>query len=266
MYHVTIFFSQASSMYVPPTFRQTKKCNLKINNLCDEFLHIDETPEAHLKEKCVHVNQTCLCIRTPVLCQKSCMRKSVTCVCIVQDLNGDMKYEKVYKNENVGDSSIARHAEMFFISDEQLRKELQPNQVITIFLTFQPCHYSGGHHKPSNMSCTESLIYFNDKILKPLHICLKIRFAYLYRAHWKLIENKYEEMVYNANVGLKLLLDNFDVKVIDENDIHHLIPYFDENTKEMWNDSNYVSIIQQRKPLQDFITNYLESTKNPTHM
>lgn len=253
-------------MYVPPTFRQTKKCDLKINNLCDEFLHIDETPEADIEEKCVFINQICSCMTKSVSYQKSCMRKSVTCVCIIKDVNGNKKYEKVYKNENMRDSSLARHAEMFFISDHHLREQLETNQIITLYLTFQPCHYSGGHYRPNNMSCTESLIHFNHKVLEPLNISLKIRFAYLYRAHWKIIEQKYEEMVHNANVGLKLLLDNFDVKVIDDKDITELIPYFDENTKKMWYNSCYNSIIQQRKPLQDFITNFLENTRNPTHM
>lgn len=266
MYCCTIFFSSASSMYVPPTFRQKQKCNTKINNLCDEFLHIDETPEANIEKKCIHETQVCSCISQPVFDRKCCMRKSVTCVCIVTDADGNKQYEQVYKNENVGESSVARHAEMFFISDKYLREHLKSNQIITLYLTYQPCHYSGGHQRANNMSCTESLIHFNRKVLAPLNILLKIKFAYLYRAHWKLIELKYENMISNANIGLKLLLDNFDVQVMDDDDIAKLIPYFDENTKKMWDNSCFTSILQERKPLQDFTTKFLEKTRNPIHM
>lgn len=235
-------------MYVPPTFRMScKNDDLKICNLCDEFLHIDATPEAYITQHCV---------KSPC-----CVRKSVTCVCIVKNDKNEKVYGKVYKNQVFTSSFLARHAEMFFVSDPDLRQLLTHRQTITLYLTYQPCHFSGGHYKLSNISCTESLRQFHEKILSPLNIDLKIRFAYLYRAHWETYAYKYKRMIDNANDGLRLLLNCFDVDVLRYHDLQELVDYFDTNTFEQWNRGYFDEILSRRKPLEDFISNYLMNCK-----
>jgi hypothetical protein len=239
-------------MYVPPTFRISCNNELKICNLCDEFLHVDQTPEAHLAQHCVQ--------------SPCCVRKSVTCVCIVKNERNEKVYGKVYKNELFTSSCLARHAEMFFVSDTELRKILTNGQTITLYLTYQPCHFSGGHYKLSNISCTESLQQFKEKILSPLKIDLKIRFSYLYRAHWETYPYKYRRMIDNANHGLRLLLYSFDVDVLRCNDLKELVDYFDPNTLDQWNRGYFDEILLQRKPLEDFISNYLVHCKLTKHV
>lgn len=230
-------------MYVPPTFRSRQNRDLTISNLCDEFLHIEETPEADLCQVCVECN--------------CCVRKSVTCVSIVKDKDDKTVYGKVYKNELFSSSQFARHAEMFFISDTDLRDILDHDQVITLYLTYQPCHFSGGHYKTNHISCTESLQYFHEKVLKPFNICVKIRFAYLYRAHWRSQDTKYDQMIMNANIGLKILIDNFDVNVLKYCDLLQLVPYFSAETKNKWDVGYFDKLIAERKSLEDFISNYI---------
>ena len=232
-------------MYVPPTFKQNDNNELEICDLCDEYLHIDDTPEAKIKEICTN----CVC----------CIRKSVTCVCIVKNKTHEIIYSKVYKNKIMESSQLARHAEMFFISDVKLREILDFNQVITLYLTYQPCHYSGGHYKPSTNSCTEALCHFNEKILKYYDIKLKIRFAYLYRAHWVMSNCKYSSMIQNANDGLKILLNTFDVDVMRSEDIAEIQQHLSSNMKKKLSSGFFDKILEARIDLEEFISRYLSN-------
>ena len=84
---------------------------------------------------------------------------------------------------------------------------------MNIYLTYQPCHFSGGHYRKSNNSCTESLIQYYNNVLKPYSISANIRFGYLYRAHWT-ESPKYVIMIKNAQEGIKLLREYFDLDII----------------------------------------------------
>ena len=73
-------FYNYSIMYVAPALRN--EVHYEITNLCDEFLHIDNTPEANMQEYCI----TC-----------SCARKSVTCIATVT--KDDFRiYSCIYNN------------------------------------------------------------------------------------------------------------------------------------------------------------------------
>lgn len=241
----TSFFSAFTSMYVPPTFRNVT-FNEEITNLCDEFLHIDDTPEANIEEICVKCD---------------CMRKKVTCICLISDHEGNCIFSKVYKNKHLLFSNTARHAEMFFISDVEVRKVLKYNCSITLFLTYQPCHYSGGHDRTNNISCTEALIHFSDKILRPLHCSLKIKFAYLYRAHWKDNNPKYEIMIKNSNTGLKMLLESFECEVMRYPDFEILKHHFNMQTMIEWQSGTYTELISKRKSMESFLQKYIDDVR-----
>jgi hypothetical protein len=227
-------------MYVPPSLR----CNGKqsITDFCDEFLHIDETPEANVPEFCIKCEKAC----------DRCKRKSVTCVAILEKDEKTI-YQSIYKNRPANTRN-AIHAEVFMIYDEELRKKLDFNQTLTLYLTFQPCHFSGGHYKAKQNSCTEALLQFQDKILKPLDINLCIKFSYMYRAHWIMESDQYDEMIENAKRGLRLLKENCDVKIMTEIDFLRM----KEISKSDITDNDLKNVMKYRKPLQYFLENTLE--------
>jgi hypothetical protein len=232
-------------MYIPPNLRCDEE--YKINDLCDEFLHVDETPEGHIEQYCVGCN---------------CTRKSVTCICILTDVNGNEVYSKVYKNKNNIITKSAIHAETFLVYDNKLRLKLDKEQIMTLYLTYQPCHFSGGHFKATQVSCTESLLHFHEKHLKSLNISLRIKFGYIYRAHWMMNEKKYDTMIANSNAGLRILLNHFEVEVLKEEDVKKLVKFFDCKTLDLWNSGYYKKTFQNRKKLERFIDNFLYLTKN----
>ena len=223
-----------------------KRCD-QITNLCDEFLHIDETPEANVIESC------CYC--------KCCKRKSVTCVAV---LSRDDKiiFDRVYKNRPVHGMN-AIHAERLMINDSDLISNLDTDQTLTLYLTLQPCHYSGGHVKAKDISCTNALIAFHERWLKPLNVKVSIRFAYLYRAHWTIDCRKYEAMIINSNIGLKLLTKYFDVDVMKDFDV--LYKYCSDEEKKRWDMGEYSEILIKRNRLQQFMIDFLNQTKSSNH-
>lgn len=220
-------------MYVPPTLRINE--NQKIENLCDEFLHVDETPEANVTGFCIGCK---------------CIRKSVTC--IARLLEGDEEvYSCVYKNKSI-DKSSAVHAEMFMMYDTKLRDSFKHGQKLEIYLTFQPCHFSGGHYKHNNISCTESLLQFHEKVLAPFDIQVTIYFGYIYRAHW--INAKYDPMIQNAINGIRLLQSKFTLKPLEH--INVLYKFCDEQVQNQWDRGEFVELLLRRKELVNFMKHF----------
>lgn len=213
-----------------------------ITNLCDEFLHIDSTPEADICEHCV----ACKCVR-----------KSVTCLVCVRE-NDQEVYTNIYKNQGFKDYASAVHAEAFFINDAYLRTILRNNQVITLYLTYQPCHYSGGHFRAKQISCTVSLIHFYEKHLKPLNIELHIKFAYIYRAHW-CMNDKYKSMIQNSIDGLKLLSQYAKLSVLKENDLCFIRKFCSPDIICKLDNGYFDEILFKRKKIEAFMTVFLEN-------
>ncbi len=226
-------------MYVPPTLRQVH--DEKITNLCDEFLHIDETPEAHITKLCV---------------SHQCRRKSVTCIARILEQNEEI-YVGIYKNDAIHQRNSI-HAEIFMTVDTVLRQHLKENRQLIMYLTFQPCHFSGGHRRQSHKSCTEHLIQFYLKNLKPLNMSLIIKIGYIYRAHWTM-EPQYYSMIQNAIVGLKMLLQYFKIEVIGDGDMEFLLKCSDEKVQKKWNNGDYLELMRKRKSLESFMTQFIES-------
>tara|TARA_B100001741_G_C16554523_1_gene601661 strand:- start:3016 stop:3702 length:687 start_codon:yes stop_codon:yes gene_type:complete len=225
-------------MYVAPALRN--EVHLQITNLCDEFFHIDDTPEAKIQSFCVGCN---------------CIRKSVTCVATLSQ-NNNQVYSCVYKNKVIEDGS-AIHAEMFLIGDTTLRSKLNQDQVLTLYLTFQPCHFSGGHRKISSTSCTEALRQFYYKTLEPLNIELIVKFGYIYRAHWIKTPLRYMPMIENARSGLKILKTFANVQIIDERDYKTLYNFCDDTNKKAWNNGEFDDLFNKRIELVLFMKDFL---------
>tara|TARA_Y100000746_G_C15466857_1_gene434366 strand:+ start:629 stop:1354 length:726 start_codon:yes stop_codon:yes gene_type:complete len=231
-------------MYIPPILRNTLNKDIPtIENLCDEFLHIDDTPEANVCHCCSENN--------------TCVRKSVTCVVILKK-DEDEIYSKVYKNKSFQDAP-AIHAEIFVISDQELKSKLDYNQSLCMYLTFQPCHYSGGHNRVKKGSCTESIQRYYLNVLKPFNISLHIKFAYLYRAHWIDIDPKYTIMIENAKKGLKILSSFAKISVIDSDDINILKKFCNHDTQKKLNSGHYDTLILNRSKIVRFIENFLQT-------
>lgn len=229
-------------MYIPPSLRCT--LSHEITNLCDEYFHIDETPEASVPVFCI--NSSC------------CIRKSVTCIVYLTNRLGDFIYSKVYKNKHI-DESYAVHAEMFMIYDNYLREKLQKNQTLTLYLTYQPCHFSGGKIKHSQLSCTKSIEQFYEKILQPLNISLVIKFAYIYRAHWMNAPFRFQNMIQNAVEGLHILKKCAKLEIIDKDDWPIIYHHCSEQVKKEWDEGKYDLLLQERKKLTLFIKSFLEN-------
>ena len=237
-------------MYIPPTLRVDTSDFNKITNLCEEFLHIDETPEAKISTCCV---------------LNKCVRKSVTCIARLtggeyNDKNDKRKkediYTALYKNKVIREN-MAVHAEMFAIYDTELRRHLKSGQVLTLYLTFQPCHFSGGHYKMKPTSCTEALIHFFEKTLAPLGIKLRIKFGYIYRAHWITAHARYNEMITNATQGLIRLSKCAEIGVIKREDISVLYNFFDAKTKRSWDAGDFEELMEKRHQLTEFMETFL---------
>lgn len=230
----TLFFCSPTIMYVPPTLRESRLSH--IHNLCDEFLHIEATPEAGLPDVCA-----CLC---------RCRRKSVTCVAVLTDENERIVYQALYKNSS---ARPAVHAETFLIYDDELRKHILQGKILTLLMTYQPFHYSGGHWRVSSLSCTESLIHFYNKHLAPHGVRVRIKVAYLYRAHWVAAPSKYCVMIENARTGLRLLMETFpDVTMINRDDVEWLLPFFDADVRSRWDRGEFEGVFEWRQALMEF--------------
>ena len=230
-------------MYVPPALRN-ENINLKIENLCDEFFHIEAIPEVNMKETCTECNK--------------CRRKSVTCVLRLCNSTDECIYDKIYKNKSTDKERFAIHAESFIVSDTQLRKKLSSNQKLHLYLTYQPCHFSGGHFRVRNISCTELLIQFYEKVLQPFGIQVTIHFSYLYRAHWEQISPKYDQMILNSIEGIKLTKRFFKLRVMTREDYLLLTQYCSEQEKTKFFDGYYDGILEERNPLITFFQNVID--------
>lgn len=237
-------------MYVPPFAR--KECPpgaatpTVITNLCDEFLHVDETPEARVAQVCA--------------CSRACARKSVSCIARLTDEAGREVYARVYKNRALfGHARV--HAEMLMIHDNEVATALARGHTLTLYLTYQPCHFSGGHgqrHRATRLSCTMALIRFFERHMQPLGVQLVVRFSYIYRAHWETADRKYDEMIANARVGIQLLSRIATLRVMDEIDYSVLYRFCDESEQEKWDAGAYREVLAARARLNPFLCEVLD--------
>ena len=171
-----------------------------LDEYCGGVFHLEESVEMSLPT-------TCLCEGV------QCLRKSVTCIVQLVDLKtGEQIFVSTYRNrKQFGNYTV--HAEKLMIWDWNCLNAIRSSddaRVMTLYLTYQPCHYSGGHTRPSTISCTEELLKYKIRELDKHNIQLHIKVAYIYRAFWNpdKIERKYWRMIENAQNGIRLLKEN----------------------------------------------------------
>lgn len=197
-----------------------------IEQFCQAFWHIRETPEGGFAATCLNNNK---CSTKPA---------------IVLLVYGD--YIARYSN-----CADRYHAEDFIYQDLQLLNLLNSTikQKLLLYITLQPCHYSS---KDMKKSCTVNLIEF----AKQHNVEMEIVITYPYRTHWKILSQedhaKYDVAIKNAGAGLKLLVQHFKVRAMSFKDWKYLMKFADkfEINNEKLNQRNAMdlycaSIIQQ---------------------
>lgn len=171
---------------------------------CAAFYHIEDTPEAGQPEMC--------------LCRRPCPRKTVCLIARLQRASDDGGWREAYLARYVncyrGSGTTNLHAEHFLTQDPQLDAAVRglggPGR-LTLYLTYQPCHKSGGHDVATMgsayTSCTELLIRHLRTHLAPHGVEIDVAVAYIYRAHWRegMYPKKYAPVVASAREGLRLL-------------------------------------------------------------
>ena len=139
-------------------------------------------------------------------------------------------YTARYMNCYRGSERDNYHAEQFMLEDEELATSIATSPALSadspegaggrlsVFLTYQPCHFSGGHvkniGKAVTTSCTNRLLEWNRSTLRPAGVTLTILLPKIYRAHWeddgfhKTADEKkhYGARAEKSREGLKLLL------------------------------------------------------------
>lgn len=230
-------------MYVAPHLNgRVHEC---ITNACDEFLHIEPIYERTIEEQCA--------------CHMTCIRKSVTCVACVFASDGTLKTTRIFKNSHSKRHGSV-HAEHFLIQDASLRASFEKDARLMLYMTYQPCHFSGGHFTPSRVSCTESLLLFSNNILKPLNMSLTIKISQLYRVYWRQHHARYDPMVRNANLGLRLLQSDCEIGFLEERDIIFLSRFFSPSERERYVSGAFTEIIAKRSQLLEKMNELLITT------
>lgn len=184
-------------------------------NLCKYFHRISECPESDAR---------CSCICKDPQCQ----RKSVCCVARYR--RGDTELIRTYVNLSIR-KGVVKHAEQLFVEDRSFEEVIReaPGGTLTLYLTFQPCHFSGGNtNHVTNISCTVSLKEYFSLILEPLGVALFIKVANLYRAHWRrATEMKtHWRNIRNAEAGIHILRTFADVDSFSSTDWSYIESLF----------------------------------------
>jgi hypothetical protein len=220
----------------PHVLRQRDGCPPLLGTsreFCAAFFHLEDTPEAGLAELCLREGG-----------QGKCARKDVVCVARLQHNPADKAatagdktpawrdiYVARYHNCFRGGTERNLHAENFLTRDEKLLAALQDLGDLTddgailgtarliLYLTYQPCHNSGGHYGAGGhaISCTRVILDWVSRVLVPAGVPLFIRVAYTYRAHWNVgaggAPEKYRQPVMAAREGLRLLAEHSGVEL-----------------------------------------------------
>ena len=112
--------------------------------------------------------------------RNSCARKTVTCVAAI--FSGDVCIYTTY-HHNMRLWNGTQHAEKTTLEDEAsgLPVQSHPGCRLVLYITYNPCHFSGGHRVPHNKSCTDHILAFKAQY----QIEISIKISYTYRAHWR---------------------------------------------------------------------------------
>jgi hypothetical protein len=168
-----------------------------------------------------------------------------------------------YMNCYRGSEKDNYHAEQFMLEDSGLDAAVQTSPALlsapaasngaagrmSVYLTYQPCHFSGGHvkniGKAVTTSCTNRLLEWLRNTLRPAGITLTVYLPKVYRAHWEddgfhktEDERKhYGQRADKAREGLKLLMaePGCDVQMMGPDDWQWLLGLCDPYVLEEYN-------------------------------
>ena len=162
------------------------------------------------------------------------------------------------------------HAEKFWVESTMFREHLQNKRPssVHLFMKNHPCHHSGGNArrypngylfngKSDMRSCTEIVIEFYNKMLKPNGVSLHIHVASLYKAFWKNATREDDRTTSeNSRRGLQLLLQaNID---IDRIYLNHWMQLANLCTKPIKIENMFTP---HRLRMDEFINEFIESEK-----
>ena len=247
---------------------------------CASFFHIEPTPEAGVGELCL--GAACGELACPRKTVVGVARLQQQLEPIGTEIPGwkDV-YTARYFNCWQGGSEANLHAETFLLKDKGLQAAmaalpLQEAGVdgadgahgradatkgaadaapaggsatvapvrgrLLLYLTYQPCHHSGGHKKRGmgehGTSCTELLLRHVADVLRPARVQLVIRLPYLYRAHWETggYDRKYAPAVLAARRGLELLANEPGIELASfaPGDWDWLVAHCDAQVRTAW--------------------------------
>jgi hypothetical protein len=164
--------------------------------------------------------------------------KTVVAVVNFEDENEEILYEARYTN--CGEEK--KHAEDFFKEDienengvlAQIVEAANPNGIITLYLTLQPCNKStsilGTANTPANKTCCETLTTIVNDILPP-EITLFVKAANTCRLSL-IPENDPDDetLRQNAVAGIKMLMgiERVSVTWMEKDDWHYLLSLTNE--------------------------------------
>ena len=154
--------------------------HLPLSQWCRTFFHVDPVREWG------DVDCTCAASAT-----EPCHRYNVCgWVVLSDDTDFHVVFHRAYANEFHGGTEINRHVEELMCADSELRAQIEATHasILTLYLTYQPCHHSGGSYSLQTRlhckSCTDLLIAWTRDFLEPHHVTLHIKCANVYRALW----------------------------------------------------------------------------------
>ena len=225
-----------------------------VQEFCEAFVHIEDTPEARLGARC--------------MCENPCRRKTVVCVARLVDARGQELFVKLFRNMSTSNRTTV-HAERLFVQDAEFAMYLQQYShqptTLTLFLTYNPCHFSGGHStRPLNMSCTQQLIAF--KRAHP-RLELVVKCSYIYRAHWRttacptcaasIAPQHYAAKARNAQLGIRLLSNSEGIRLcaFEASDYELLLRFCLPKVREAWNAQG--EMCAARHELDEFVARVL---------
>ena len=176
-----------------------------VNDLCDAFFHVKETPEASVLQHCLRTSGCCSGKTTCLIAQLvavrrafdvlffgtlSCLAMSVAdsltapVILTVFQADGSEQFLRLYRNQ--AQSSCAegflQRDEALLACVERAHASQGKGAMLNIYLTQQPCHYSSSN---DSSSCTDNLRRWWKEWLEPRGVVgLRIKAAYPYRTHW----------------------------------------------------------------------------------
>ena len=232
---------------------------------CASFFHIEPTAEGGIDELCL----SAACGGLP------CPRKSVVCVLRLQDTaRGEDVFVARYSNCWQGGSEANVHAERFLLSDARLRDALEAlppsGGQLLLYLTYQPCHHSGGHRRSGmgehTTSCTTLLLDHLRNVLAPRHVSLHVKIAYIYRAHWSPTTSagrRYAPAVQAARQGLQLLREGgVKLSALSPDDWDWLAAQCDDDVSRAWAEGGpplHRASREARARMDAFIASFLQA-------